>query len=87
MEEQNIYQQLRSLDQRITKLKTWLKLASVGWLLTVSAFIISATSTPGRLHSLDADTVKLRKLVILDEENKERIVIAAPIPDPMVNGK
>jgi hypothetical protein len=87
MEEQNIYQQLRSLDQRITKLKSWLKLASVGWLLTVSAFIISATSTPGRLHSLDADTVKLRKLVILDEENKERIVIAAPIPDPMVNGK
>ena len=33
------------------------------------------------------DSLRLNKLVIVDPQNRERIVIAAPISDPIVNGK
>lgn len=87
MQEQNIYGQLRSLDQRVKKLQTWLKLVAMGWLLTVSAFFLTASSTSRQQHTFGSDSIKVRKLVIIDENNKERIVIAAPIPDPIANGE
>ena len=46
-------------------------------ILTISA------ATPGRT----SDVLKVRKLIIEDEESVERIVIAAPVPDPLVQGK
>src|SRR5207248_9780882 len=51
---------------------------SAGALLT---FVIAAANS----HS--ADVVRARKLVIVDDKGKERIVIAAPLPDPVVRGK
>lgn len=44
-------------------------------------FVIAATK------SQSADILRARKLVIVDDKGNERIVIAAPVPDPVVRGK
>jgi hypothetical protein len=78
--------QITLLNQRVKCVENWLKLCALGWLLTVSLFFFSWTNQSGTPGS-QTDTLKVHKLIILDQENRERIVLAAPIPNPMINGK
>ncbi len=84
--EQQMSVQLKLLTARVKDLEKWLKLFAVGWVLTVSLFFFSWTNESG-IRAGQSDTLRIHKLVILDENNRERIVLAAPIPDPMINGK
>lgn len=89
MNEQDLALRLRSLELRSQRLAKMFRVSIVGWLLTSCVFMLSWTSPPEQEIASNAkqDTLRIRKLVILDEDNNERIVIAAPLPDPMVNGK
>jgi hypothetical protein len=51
-------------------------------LATAMLFVLGATSS-----KIPTDTLRLRKLVVVDEKGAERIVLAAPVPDPLIKGK
>jgi hypothetical protein len=77
---------LDSLERRLRRSERAFWIALFGWMVTVALgmIIVLRISTYARTVS---DTIRLRKLVVLDQERKERIVIAAPLPDPLVNGR
>lgn len=89
MNEQDLVLRLKSLELRSQRLAKWVRISIAGWLLTSCVFMISWTSSPDRQPwpNVQQDTLRIHKLVILDENDNERIVIAAPLPDPKVNGK
>jgi hypothetical protein len=53
---------------------------------TTCLLMVLLLKKPRDLQSV-SDTLRVRQLIVLDGEGKERIVIAAPLPDPIANGK
>jgi hypothetical protein len=79
-------EQLDSLQRRIRSLERkiiWLAICCAA--LTGSLFLfsteraVSATAPP--------DTLTLKRLTIVDAKGTERVVMAAPLPDPIIQGK
>jgi hypothetical protein len=59
----------------------------VGW-ITVIAFGVLLLCTKGiGVVQAQSQKLRLRELDIVDQKGRERIVIASPLPDPIVNGK
>jgi hypothetical protein len=87
MTEQNMQDCLERLERKTKHLEKCLKIAIAGSVIATSAFLLSFTSFDRADQASGVDTLRVRKLVILDENNHERIVIAAPLPDPMINGR
>jgi len=77
-----------ALDRRLQRAERWIMLNKFGWAALAVAGVLQIP-----LRSLPAaaaappQKLQLRELDIVDEHGRERIVIAAPIPDPIVNGK
>jgi hypothetical protein len=77
---------LDSLEVRLRRSERWLLLALLGWVVTACLGMVLLLK---RLHDSPSvsDTVRVRRLIVLDNAGKERIVIASPLPNPVVNGK
>jgi hypothetical protein len=54
--------------------------------VAASVFFLLGTSRHGIAQS-QSQKLRLRELDIVDDQGRERIVIAAPLPDPVVNGR
>jgi hypothetical protein len=76
----------RSLEIRMKRTERLLKVVLCSFLLFLCYFA-SLMLRPKPIQAASSETLRVRKLVVLDEAGKERIVIAAPIPDPVVDGK
>jgi hypothetical protein len=76
---QNLEQQMRALRRRVTGLAVALILAFGYVGLSSGVRDAEAQSIPQELT--------LRRLTIVDEKGLQRVVIAAPAPDPIVQGK
>jgi hypothetical protein len=78
--------QFQSLEIRMKRaehrLKVVLCLLSLSLCLSASLLI-----RPKSIHAASPETLRVRELIVVDDAGKERIVIGAPIPDPMVDGK
>jgi hypothetical protein len=73
------------LEARIRRTERWQRIGFVGWILTialVAILFIREFHFPKR----SPGTIQVHRLVVLDDSDKERIVIAAPLPDPVVDG-
>lgn len=79
--------QLRSLEIRIARSERRLKVVLCLFSLSIGLSISLLLSQPQTIHAGTPDTLRLRKLIVVDDQGRERIVIAAPIPNPIVNGK
>jgi len=75
---QNLEQQVRTLRRRFTILAFAFMLL-VGYMAFSHVRDVQAQSTPKDLT--------LRRLAIVDEKGVERVIIAAPAPDPIVRGR
>jgi hypothetical protein len=42
---------------------------------------------PKSIHAASPETLRVRERIVVDDAGKERIVIAGPIPDPILDGK
>jgi hypothetical protein len=83
----------RILESRIESLEARLRRAErrqagylVGCVLTVllvAILLLREAYLPARVP----DTLHIHRLVVLDSSGKERIVIAAPLPEPVVDGQ
>ncbi|GAB3960529.1 hypothetical protein GCM10028805_58080 [Spirosoma harenae] len=87
MNEQDVLHRLATLEQTNKRLGQWLKGLSVTWLITLPFLITAWTLPKATPVTAPTDSLRLNKLVIVDPQNRERIVIAAPLPDPIVKGK
>ncbi len=87
MESQLDALRLKSLEERLRTSERWTKLSMFGWV--VALILMLALMSTGNVHARDAqpDKLRVRELTIVDGEGRERIVIAAPLPDPVMNGK
>ena len=83
--EQPTAMQIKLLSHRIKYLEKWLTLFCV-WVAD-HRIVLFLWTNRSETSGNEGDTLRVHKLVILDQENRERIVLAAPIPDPKVNGK
>jgi hypothetical protein len=86
MAEPALNSHFRSLEIRMKRAERLLKVVLCSFLLFLCYFA-SLILRPKPIQAASPETLRVRKLVVLDDAGKERIVIAAPIPDPVVDGK
>src|SRR5438067_1779338 len=91
MEEQHPQSALQSLEARTDRLERWLKFTTCGWLMTVGVVGLAALIRRLQGESQPAqepeDIVRVRQLIVVDDTGAERVVIGAPLPDPLVMGE
>ena len=78
---------LESLKLLTKHLERQVKFLTFGFLSIAVILMFFLLSSQMNKNNSNDKELKLRSLVIVDEEGKERIVIGAPIPDPVINGK
>ncbi len=74
------------LKKQTNILERKLKLFKYVWIISFFAVIVSVWTLQASSESQN-DTLRLRKLVIIDEKGVERVIIAAPVPEPITLGK
>jgi hypothetical protein len=87
MEPQSDALTFQCLERRLRRSERWTKLSIAGWGATLA--LLLATHSISSVHARDSepDKLRVRQLTIVDDKGRERIVIAAPLPDPVVQGK
>jgi hypothetical protein len=86
MAEPTLNSHFQSLEIRMKRTERSLKVVLCSFLLLL-CFSASLMLRPKSIQAASPETLRVRKLVVLDDAGKERIVIAAPIPDPVADGK
>src|SRR3990170_5205431 len=73
-----------SLEARVSKLERRWKIAVAGWILTVALIML-----PGWQHGGEtfAENLRVRQLSVVNEKGTSRIILGAPLPDPVMGGK
>lgn len=75
-----------SVETRLLRSERWMMIGLLGWLVSTCLILVLFFE---RFHNPQptSDTIRVRRLIVLDETGRERIVIASPLPDPKVDGK
>src|SRR5918996_6227175 len=90
MHAQTIQSQLEAFHKRTQRLERRLTFVTCGWVLTL--FMLPLSAWPGRTQDesrqlKSQDVLRVRDLVVVDENGADRIVISARLPDPQIGGK
>lgn len=88
--QENPLLRLDSLEKRLHRTESSLRFHKLGWTLIAALVIFLLGSY--RFGALEAQSaqpqkLRLRELDIVDDKGRERIVIAAPLPEVIVDGK
>jgi len=75
-----------SLNQRIGKLERRVSILRISLAVIVLAIVFFAT-LPSAKSSTPETHLRVRSLAVVDEHGVERILIAAPLPNPVSGGK
>jgi len=86
MNESTNYLKTDTAEARLRRCERWMPIAIISWLITI-ALATALLLTERRFAQDGSNTIRAHKLVIVDATGRERIVIAAPLPDPIVDGK
>jgi len=89
-EQESLGSQLALLEGRLRRTERWVRFNKIGWtLLAVLVLLLIGTNPFGgvKAQSQQPQKLRLRELDIVDEKGRERIVIAAPLPEAVVDGK
>jgi hypothetical protein len=89
-EQESLGSQLALLEGRLRRTERWVRFNKIGWtLLAVLVLLLIGTDPFGvvKAQSQQPQKLRLRELDIVDEQGRERIVIAAPLPEAVVDGK
>lgn len=81
-----LHAQLALLESRLRHAERRLLIGAIAYtLLAVTVLVLLCSYGFGVAHA-QSQKLRLRELDIVDENGRERIVIASPLPDPVVNG-
>jgi hypothetical protein len=73
------------LGRRISQLEKRVQLLMWLWVGTISIAIFM--NTPWRRHAATAQNLRVRRLEVVDQKGIARVIISAPLPGPVINGK
>jgi hypothetical protein len=83
--EQIMPEEIAALDRRISQLKKYVMALALFWAGTTGLWFMKTSPFVVRAAQLESLTVK--RLAVVDQKGTERVVISAPLPEPMINGK
>jgi hypothetical protein len=83
--EQIMPEKIAALDRRISQLKNYVVALALLWAGTTGVWLMKTSPYVARAAQLESLTVK--RLAVIDEKGTERVLISAPLPEPMINGK
>jgi hypothetical protein len=75
------------LTDRVERLERGLMWVFCGWIFSIVLLVSLFILTPKALTAPPPDRLAIRSLAITDDKGVERIRIAAPLPDAVVDGK
>jgi hypothetical protein len=75
------------LANRVERLERSLRWVVCGWILSIVLLVLLFLATPKALTAPPSDRFTVRSLAVTDDKGVERIRIAAPLPDAVVQGK
>jgi hypothetical protein len=87
METPNVQVQLIWLEKRLHRAERGLLINKLGWITIVVLGVLLLWTKSFGVVQAQSQKLRLRELDIVDQKGRERIVIASPLPDPIVNGK
>jgi hypothetical protein len=75
-------------SERITRLERKLNATFAACTaLIVVAVAASLNAQPGSRLASNMDVLRIRQLTIVDQKGTDRLILGAPLPDPLVNGR
>ena len=83
--EQIMPEEIAALDRRISRLRNYVLILALLWAGTTAVWLMKTSPYVARAAQPESLTVK--RLAVVDEKGTERVVISAPLPEPMINGK
>lgn len=86
-EQSSLQSQLVSLERRLHRAERWFLINKVGWTMLVVVVLLLLWTNSFGVVQAQSQKLRLRELDIVDAKGRERVVIASPIPAPVVNGK
>jgi hypothetical protein len=78
-------EEIAALDRRISQLKRYVVILALLWVGTIGVWLMKVSAHVAQAAQPESLTVK--RLAVVDEKGTERVVISAPLPEPMINGK
>ncbi|MBV8812413.1 MAG: hypothetical protein JO033_27395 [Acidobacteriaceae bacterium] len=91
MADEGILVRLDLLERRLGRIEHRAQLHKSGWIILAMALALVFFWTErlgvAQEQSQPGQKIRVRELDIVDEKGRERIVIAAPLPEPLVDGK
>jgi hypothetical protein len=83
--EQIMPEEIAALDRRISQLKNYVVVLALLWAGTTGVWLMKTSLYVARAAQPESLTVK--RLAVVDAKGTERVVISAPLPEPIINGK
>jgi hypothetical protein len=77
-------EEIVSPQRSVLKLKKAVLLLVVGWIATLTVWFACGNSL--KVHAAESENLRIRRLAIVDKNGIERVVISAPVPEPVING-
>lgn len=72
------------LQRAVTRLRTWVLLLTLGWVASLAGLLVFGAHWS--IHRGQPMELRVKRLAVVDEEGVERVVISAPLPEPIING-
>jgi len=83
--EQIMPEEIAALDRRISQLKNYVVVLALLWGGTTGVWLMK--TSPYVARAAQPENITVKRLAVVDEKGTERVVISAPLPEPMINGK
>ena len=87
MEQSNLQSRLASLESRLRRAERRAVFYNIGWALLAVLFLLALWANRSGVVQAQSQKLRVRELDIVDAKGRERIVIASPLPDAVVDGK
>jgi len=78
-------EEIAALDRRISQLKKYVVALALLWAGTTGLWFMK--SPPFAVRAAQPENLIVKRLAVVDQKGTERVVISAPLPEPMINGK
>jgi hypothetical protein len=75
-----------SLQHRISVLERRVLFLAI-FCAALTIFVVAFTARDTVKAAAQPDVLTVKRLAVVDDKGTERVIIAAPLPDPMVQGK
>jgi hypothetical protein len=78
-------EEIAALNRRVSLLSKSVLILVFLWLCTIGAWLLK--TAPHTAQAAQPESLTVKRLAVVDEKGIERVVISAPLPEPIINGK